>query len=133
MASISPAISKRNLRRYAKPATDARGHVGTGGKWSGPLRLWWACECGRGSWRWVDRMGGGFLVGILLAAAVLFIVGHRANAGQMHASAEMNGSPEQIWPWLNEGDKLKQWVSWLVEVRGWESGLGVGAKRVWVM
>lgn len=83
--------------------------------------------------KWVLRIAGGLIGVILLAMAVLYIVGHRDNAGRVHASAELNGSPEQVWPWLNEGDKLKQWVSWLVEVRGWESGAGVGAKRVWVM
>jgi uncharacterized protein YndB with AHSA1/START domain len=83
--------------------------------------------------KWVLRIVGGFFVVILLAVAVLFIMGHRTNAGRIHASAELNGLPDQVWPWLNEGEKLKQWVSWLVEVRGWESGAGVGAKRVWVM
>lgn len=83
--------------------------------------------------KWALRIVGGLLIVILLAVAVLFIVGHRASAGRVHASAELNGSPDQLWPWLNDGEKLKQWVSWLVEVRGWEQGAGVGAKRVWVM
>jgi len=82
--------------------------------------------------KWVIRIVGGFLAVILLAVAVLAIVGHRAGAGRIHASAELNGSPDQVWPWLNEGERLKQWVSWLVEVRGWGQG-GVGAKRIWVM
>lgn len=83
--------------------------------------------------KWALRIVGGFLVVILLAVAVLFGAGYRAGAGRTHASAELNGSPDQLWPWLNEGEKLKQWVSWLVEVRGWEQGGGVGAKRVWMM
>ncbi len=83
--------------------------------------------------KWVLRIAGGFLVVLVLATAVLFLLGHRADAGRMHTSAELSGSPDQIWPWLNDGEKLKQWVSWLVEVRGSESGSGVGARRVWVM
>jgi uncharacterized protein YndB with AHSA1/START domain len=83
--------------------------------------------------KWAVRIVGGFLVVILLAVALLFIVGHRAGAGRVRASTEFNSSPDQLWPWLNEGQKLKQWVSWLVEVRGWEQGASVGAKRVWVM
>ena len=79
-------------------------------------------------------------IGIILAAVLilplvtLFALGHRANAGHAHASVEINASPEQIWPWLDDGDKLKQWISWLVEVR--ESGPAahaVGANRVLVM
>jgi uncharacterized protein YndB with AHSA1/START domain len=83
--------------------------------------------------KWVTRIVGGFLVVILLAVAVLVVMGHRSGAGRPHASTELSASPDQLWPWLTEGEKLKQWVSWLVEVRGWEQGAGVGAKRVWVM
>jgi hypothetical protein len=83
--------------------------------------------------KWVLRIVGGFLLVLVLGVAALAVVSHRAGAGRMHTSAELIGSPEQIWPWLNEGEKLKQWVSWLVEVRGWDNGGAVGAKRVWVM
>jgi uncharacterized protein YndB with AHSA1/START domain len=83
--------------------------------------------------KWVGRIAGGMLVVLVLAVAVLFLMGHRSGAGSIHASAELNGSPDQVWPWLSEGEKLKQWVSWLVEVRGSEPGMAVGAKRVMVM
>ena len=82
--------------------------------------------------KWVKRIVIGLFVVILLAVAALYAAGHRANAGRVQCSAEINATPDQLWPWLNEGEKLKQWVSWLVEVRGWD-GTGVGARRVWVM
>ncbi|HTS28577.1 MAG TPA: SRPBCC family protein [Bryobacteraceae bacterium] len=83
--------------------------------------------------KWVVRIVGGLLLLNLLGVGVLFLMGHRAGAGRIHASAEMTGSPEQVWPWLNEGEKLKQWISWLVEVRGFDSNAGLGKKGVWVM
>ncbi|HLK63664.1 MAG TPA: SRPBCC family protein [Bryobacteraceae bacterium] len=83
--------------------------------------------------KWVIRIVGGLLLLLVLAGVGLYVASHRANAGKMHTSAELNGSPELIWPWLNDGDKLKQWVSWLVEVRGWKNGGGPGDTRVLVM
>jgi uncharacterized protein YndB with AHSA1/START domain len=79
-------------------------------------------------------------IGIVLAALIvlplltLFVMSHRANAGKMHTSTEIAGTREQIWPWLDEGPRLKQWVSWLVEVREKQSGQHtVGSARTWVM
>jgi len=85
--------------------------------------------------KWILRIGGG-LIGILaLACLVLIALGHRANAGRTIVSADINASPDQVWQWIDQPDKLKQWVSWVVEVRT-PNGLlapGVGAKRVIVM
>ena len=84
--------------------------------------------------KWVWRIGGGFLGLLLLCIVAIFLMGHRSGAGHIHASVEIDATPEQIWPWLNEPDKLKQWVSWLVDVRGWDPrSSSVGMKRVWVM
>lgn len=71
---------------------------------------------------------------IVLPMITLFILGHRANAGRIHASAEIAGSPEQVFAWIDDSDRLKQWVSWLVEVR--EPLLAqhaVGSPRTWVL
>jgi len=84
--------------------------------------------------KWVWRIGGGFLALLLVCVVAIYLMGRRSGAGHVHASIEINATPEQIWPWLNEPGKLKQWVSWLVEVRDGEGqSAGVGAKRVWVM
>ena len=44
-------------------------------------------------------------------------------------------SIDQLWPWLDNGDHLKQWVSWLVDVKypDPQKTHGVGASGVWVM
>jgi len=79
-------------------------------------------------------IGGGIVGVLVLGVVVLMVLGHRANAGQVHASTEIRASRERVWAWLEDGDKLKQWISWLVEVRADPTqGPGVGAKRVLVM
>jgi len=83
--------------------------------------------------KWVLRISGIFVVLLIIGVAVLFVLGHRANAGQIHVSAELNASPDQLWPWLNDSDKVKQWVSWLAEVRQDRPTVGVGTKQIWVM
>jgi uncharacterized membrane protein len=83
--------------------------------------------------KWVLRIAVGFVSLAIVAVAVLFALGNRANAGRIHVSTELNASAEQLWPWLNDNDKVKQWVSWLVEIRQDQSKTGVGAKQVWVM
>jgi carbon monoxide dehydrogenase subunit G len=83
--------------------------------------------------KWVLRISGVFVALLVVAIAALFALGHRANAGQIHVSAELKASPEQLWPWLNESDKVKQWISWLVEVRQDRPATGVGTKQIWVM
>lgn len=79
-------------------------------------------------------------IGIVLAALIvipmvtLLILGHRANAGRIHASAEMAGTPEQVWAWIDDSARLKQWVSWLVEVREPQPPQhSVGSPRTWVL
>ena len=82
---------------------------------------------------WLLRIGGIFVALLVIAVGVLFALGHRASAGQIHVSAEINASPEQLWPWLIESDKVKQWVSWLAEVRHDRPAAGVGTRQIWVM
>jgi len=59
---------------------------------------------------------------------------HRPGTGHYNSSIEINASAERIWPWLEDGERAKQWVSWLVEVRrtGPAKG-GVGDKETWVL
>jgi uncharacterized protein YndB with AHSA1/START domain len=69
---------------------------------------------------------------IVLCLVTLFTLSRMPGAGKMHASIEIAASPQQLWPWLIEGDKLKQWVSWLTEVRQTEPS-ALGATQTWVM
>jgi uncharacterized protein YndB with AHSA1/START domain len=71
---------------------------------------------------------------IVLPFLTLFILSHRANAGVTHTETEIAAEPEQVWPWLDESARLKQWVSWLVEVREPQPvHHEVGAPMTWVM
>jgi uncharacterized protein YndB with AHSA1/START domain len=84
--------------------------------------------------KWVLRIVGGIAAILLLAVGVLFAMGFRSDVGRIHASTEISASREQVWAWINDPDKMKQWISWLVEVRTDPSHPeGVGAKRVLVM
>jgi uncharacterized protein YndB with AHSA1/START domain len=77
--------------------------------------------------KWMIRIVG-TLVGVLvLGAVVLLAMGQRSTAGQSRASAELNAPRERVWEWINNGNKVKQWVSWTVDVRD------EGEKRTMVM
>lgn len=65
---------------------------------------------------------------------MLAVLSHRAEAGHYTSSIEINATAEKIWPWLGDGEKAKQWVSWLLEVRRTSTGKNaVANKEVWVM
>src|SRR4051794_15818997 len=84
--------------------------------------------------KWIKIVLGALLALILLATASLAIAGMRPDANRMIAGIVIRQKPAAIWPWLYRPEKVKQWVSWLVEVR--EEGPGElkpGGKAVWVM
>lgn len=78
--------------------------------------------------KWVWRGVTGTAAGLLICAAVLMALGRRTDAGVFRTGIEIAQSRDALWPWLQEPDKLKAWVGWLVEVRE------VGANhQLWVM
>jgi uncharacterized protein YndB with AHSA1/START domain len=83
--------------------------------------------------KWILRILAVLVALPLLAAAVLLAIGQRSNAGHSHASVEIHAAPERIFPWLEDSARLKQWVSWLVEVRDDPASHGPGSRRVFVM
>jgi hypothetical protein len=83
--------------------------------------------------KWIWRIVAVLVALPLLCAGVLLAMGMRGSAGRTHASIEIRGGPDRIWPWLDQSDKLKQWVSWLVDVREDPNSHAVNGKRVWVM
>src|SRR5215471_7674997 len=83
--------------------------------------------------KWIVRILGGIVALLVLAVFGLFLAGKRADAGRTHASLDVAASREQVWPWLTEPDKMKQWVDWLVEVRASDPVARPGAKRTLVM
>jgi len=85
--------------------------------------------------KWVKRIAIVLAVLLIVPAVTLLVLGHRSNAGIAQASVEINASPDQLWTWLDDGDKLKQWVSWMVDVKypDPQKTHGLGAERVWTM
>ena len=85
--------------------------------------------------KWLFRIVGGLVALLTVATLVLLALGQRNGAGDIRVSTDINASPERIWPWLDDGEHAKQWVTWLVEVRSDPAAKQkpVGAKEVWVM
>lgn len=78
--------------------------------------------------RWVWRVLIGLFAILVLGLGTLWGLSFRHDAGVLRASVEIAKPPAAVWPWITEGEKLKQWVGWLVEVRE------VGPHHdVWVM
>ncbi len=85
--------------------------------------------------KWLLRIGGGLIALIVVAIVTLKLFGLRSDAGRIRHAVEIHRPPSQVFRWLSEPERLKQWISWLVEVRpvpGAPSS-GVGAKEVLVM
>jgi uncharacterized protein YndB with AHSA1/START domain len=82
--------------------------------------------------KWTLRAVAAFGAILVLAVVVLFLAGLRPGAATFATAIEISAKPEAVWPWLVEEEKLKQWVSWLVEVRD-ANQRRPGAKQVWVM
>lgn len=77
----------------------------------------------------------GSLVGlVVLAVVVLFCLGMRPHAGRTRTAIDIARPPEQVWAWLTEPARAKQWVGGLVEIREDTPNVhGVGARETWVM
>jgi len=86
--------------------------------------------------KWILIVLGSLVGLLLLSAAVLFAMGTGADANRITTTVVIHQKPEAVWPWLYKADKVKQWISWLVEIRNEGSDNGepvVGGKSVWVM
>src|SRR5262249_44395710 len=80
------------------------------------------------------RVLGALIALLLVCAAVLLAMGASKDANRMTSSLVIHRKPEAVWPWLYKPEKVKQWVTWLIEIR--EEGEGepaLGQKAVWVM
>ena len=84
--------------------------------------------------KWVLIILGVIAGIIVIAVATLAFLGSRADANRLQSSVVIHGKPEAIWPYLYEPEKLKGWVSWLMEVRNESPGEPTqGSRSVWVM
>ena len=84
--------------------------------------------------KWV-KIGLGVVAAlIVLPVLALGIANLNPDSNRLNASVVIHQKPAAIWPWLHEPAKLKQWVSWMVEVRQeGTNGLEPGHSAVWVM
>lgn len=84
--------------------------------------------------KWLIRIVGGLVALVLLCVLGLWLAGMRPGAGETHSVVEIARPPEVVWAWVTTPDSLKQWVSWLDEVRLDTPGVsGVGARETWFM
>jgi uncharacterized protein YndB with AHSA1/START domain len=85
--------------------------------------------------KWLKRIAIVVAVLLIVPLVTLLALGHRAGAGKMQVAVEINAPPEQVWTWIDDNDRLKQWVSWLVEVKSPDpqKAHGVGGTRILVM
>lgn len=84
--------------------------------------------------KWVAIILGGLMGLVLVAGLVLWGLGFREGAGRIAGATEIDRSPAEVWPWIVEGEKVKQWVSWLTEVHDLTPDVkGVGARVQWIM
>ena len=84
--------------------------------------------------KWVKAIAA-LLVGIVLVAiGGLWIAGLTSNAGHYESVIEIGRPTAEVWPWITEPDKLKQWVSWLTEARKLTpEPPHPGSRTVWIM
>jgi len=83
--------------------------------------------------KWVKRIGMAVAALVILPALTLLLLGLRSGAGRVQSSVEVQASPDQLWTWIDDGDHVKQWVSWTVEMKPWSPRAAVGATRSAVM
>src|SRR5215217_6572984 len=78
--------------------------------------------------KWVLRFLAAIAALLAVCVVVLLILGNLPGADTLHTTLEIAKPPADVWPYLTEGDKVKKWVSWLVEVREVSP-----TEKVWVM
>jgi uncharacterized protein YndB with AHSA1/START domain len=54
---------------------------------------------------------------VVLSVVTLFALGKREGARQMTSSIEINRPPAEVWRWITEPEKQKQWIAWVVEIK----------------
>jgi carbon monoxide dehydrogenase subunit G len=78
---------------------------------------------------WAKRIVLTFVAIVLLVAIILLLIGQRPGAARNYAVIEINRPASQVFPWLIEPGKMKQWISGLTEATQLTPGpVAVGTK-----
>lgn len=85
--------------------------------------------------KWIVRILGALVVLLVVCVLGLWIASNRRDAGRMRGNIEIERSPEDVWVWMTQGDKLTQWVGWLSEVQpdSTTPAEGIGHRETWIM
>ena len=85
--------------------------------------------------KWFVRIAGLLAVLLVVSLLGLWIASNRGDAGRMRASIEIARPPEDIWPWMTEPDKLREWVLYLdrVEPDSTSPPEGIGHRETRIM
>jgi carbon monoxide dehydrogenase subunit G len=67
--------------------------------------------------KWLKIIGIMAAVIIGGSVAIVFLLGRLPNAGRIQTSTEINAPREKVWAFLDNEQNMKQWVSWLVDVK----------------
>jgi carbon monoxide dehydrogenase subunit G len=71
---------------------------------------------------------------IVLCVVVLLALGGWRGTTHLESDVVIARPPSHVYAWISEPDRVKQWVSWLADVRTVTPELsGVGRKEVWLM
>lgn len=85
--------------------------------------------------KWLKWIGIVIAALVILPVVTLFAMRYRHGAGETHASVEIAASPQTVWTWIDDGEKLKKWVSWTADVTypDAQKAWSMGSSRVLVM
>ncbi len=84
--------------------------------------------------RWVKYLLLSIVAAIGLGVIVLLFLGGARGQSRLVASIDIAQPVGRVFAWVSEPEKIKSWVSWMVDVRDLTPGrTGPGARQVWVM
>jgi uncharacterized protein YndB with AHSA1/START domain len=82
--------------------------------------------------KWLLYAGMGLVAVGVVAVVVLLALGR--GESRLVAHVEVERSPEEVFLWVTDPPRVKQWVGWLKEIRPLTPEQGhVGARQIWVM
>lgn len=83
--------------------------------------------------KWLLYVGAGVLGLVVLAVAVLLVLGARSE-NRISASVEIARPASAVFTWITDPPRLQSWIGWLVEIQNvTPQQAQVGARQVWVM